>query len=411
MISPSNVELRLRPRQARVFQCQKRFIIVIAGRRWGKTTTSLAWLIAGASTTPGSICYYIAPSYRQAKRIVWRKLKQLIPSDARVTNEQELLIQLANDSIIQLHGADNPDSLRGVGLNFVVLDEFANMRSETWTAVVRPALSDQAGRALFISTPKGLDHFYDLYVEAQSKANWATFHFPTAEGGYVSAEELAIVQAEMDAKQYAQEFCATFENLQGRVYHAFDRALNVTDLITQPYADLLLGMDFNVNPMTAVVAQRAGDQCQVIDEILLPNSNTQEMMTEINRRYPGRRKIVYPDPSGVARKTSAVVGQTDFSIIRAAGCELYAPPRPYALVDRINSVNAMLCNAQSVRRLLISPRCRQLIKALDGLTYKDGTKIPDKQSGLDHITDALGYLISAAFPMVSSDWTVREFSM
>jgi hypothetical protein len=91
VISLNNIELRLRPRQARVFQCQKRFIIVIAGRRWGKTTTSLAWLIAGASTTPGSICYYIAPSYRQAKRIVWRKLKQLIPSDARVTNEQELL--------------------------------------------------------------------------------------------------------------------------------------------------------------------------------------------------------------------------------------------------------------------------------------------------------------------------------
>ena len=178
-------------------------------------------------------------------------------------------------------------------------------------------------------------------------------------------------------------------------------------MIGEPVS-LLIGMDFNVNPMTAVIAQRAVNQCHVIDEIVLNNSNTPEMMQEIKRRYPGRRGTVHPDPSGVARKTSAPVGKTDFHIIEEAGWPVYRTP-PYAVVDRTNTVNARLCNSQGERRLLISPKCTHLIKALDALTYKKGTKIPDKNSGLDHISDALGYLIMGAFPMVTETVTNQPF--
>ena len=166
---------------------------------------------------------------------------------------------------------------------------------------------------------------------------------------------------------------------------------------------VLVGMDFNINPMAAIVAQRAGEQIQVFDEIVLTNSNTPEMMREINRRYAGRHGVVHPDPSGVARKTSAPVGQTDFRIIEEAGWTVFRA-KQYKLVDRINTVNAKLCNAQGQRRLLISPKCKNLIKALDGLTYKNGTKIPDKSSGLDHVTDALGYLLMGLFPTTGPNW-------
>ena len=197
---------------------------------------------------------------------------------------------------------------------------------------------------MFISSPSGLNHFYELYMVAKTRNDWATFHFRTEDGGYVTMDELASMRAEMDAKRYAQEFEASFETLQNRVYHAFDREHNVTRLDLRDGA-LLIGMDFNVNPMTAVIAQRAGNQCHVIDEIVLNNSNTQEMMQEINRRYPGRRGAVHPDPSGVARKTSAPVGKTDFHIIEEAGWPV-CPTQPYPLVDRTNTVNARLCNAQ-----------------------------------------------------------------
>jgi hypothetical protein len=112
----------------------------------------------------------------------------------------------------------------------------------------------------------------------------------------------------------------------------------------------------------------------------------------------GREGIVHPDPSAQSRKTSAAIGETDLTIIERAGWSVYRSS-PYKLVDRINSVNAMLLNAQGQRRLLVSPRCKHLIKALDCLTYKEGSKIPDNRSGLDHITDAIGYLTMGVFPI------------
>ena len=280
---------------------------------------ALIWLIVNAFSGNNRICYYVAPNCRQAKRIAWTILQQLIPCAARrCTSQLELSIELVNGSIIQLHGASNPDSLRGVGLDFAVLDEFANMDPDIWPSVIRPMLADRGGRALFIGTPRSYDHFYDLYMAAKLNENWGAFLFRTDEGGYVPPDELAALRAEMDVKRYAQEFRASFETLQNRVYHGFDRELNVTDLPPLPNADLLIGMDFNCDPMTAVIAQRAGDQCQIIDELVLTNSNTQEMMQEINRRYQGRHGVVHPDPSGNARKTSAPVGLTDFVIIAAS---------------------------------------------------------------------------------------------
>jgi hypothetical protein len=399
-MSEINLGLSLRRRHAEVFSCCKRFIVLVAGRRWGKTVLAIWCLVVNAFSNTDGICYYIAPTYGQAKRIAWGVVKKLVPPEARRrTSEPELLIELPNGSIIQLHGADRPDRLRGVGLNYVVLDEYANMRAETWTEVIRPTLSDRDGRALFIGTPRGRNHFYDLYRAAKFRENWATFHYSTKQGGYVPVDELAALAGEMDRQLYAQEFCASFEDKQGRVYCGFDREENVVELTYSPHAPLLIGMDFNIQPMTAVIGQRAGDQCHIIDEVVLPNSNTQQMMDEINRRYGGREGIVHPDPSAKSRKTSALAGETDLTIIERAGWPVYRNS-PYKVVDRINSMNAMLLNAQGFRRLLISPHCKHLIKALDCLTYKEGSKIPDTKSGLDHITDALGYLVMGVFPIV-----------
>ena len=200
---------------------------------------------------------------------------------------------------------------------------------------------------------------------------------------------------------------ASFELQSGRVYHAFSRDLNVTDVPLIPDLTLLVGMDFNVDPMTAVVAQKIGEQCHVSGEIVLPNSNTFEMMEELLLRYPGQRGVVHPDPSGAARKTSAAVGLTDHAIIQQAGWYVYSL-KPYPIVDRINSVNAMFENANRQRRLFIDRRCKNLIRALDSLTFKAETHLPDKSTGFDHITDALGYLIMGAFPMLKDEVTVTQ---
>ena len=393
--------VRLSRPQGKVYRSRKRFRVVCAGRRFGKTFLAVNYLLEGAEE-PNTVNWYVAPTYRQAKQIAWKMLKQLTPSDWVSTwNETDLTAHLVNGSEISLRGADNPDSLRGVSLNRVVLDEYADMTSEAWTEVLRPALADKQGGALFIGTPKGFNHFYDLWTEAHTRENWAAWKFTTADGGNVPLSEIESARAELDDRTFRQEFCASFETMAGRVYQNFERAANVRDDIQDvPSLPLMVGMDFNICPMSAVLAVRPAGQLHVFGEIEINNGNTELMAAEIKRRYPSRVVKVYPDPSGNARKSSAPVGQTDFAILRAAGFQVIAPASAPLVVDRINETNAMFRNAAGEARGFVSPKAKTLIRCLEGLTWKAGTSAPDKGLGLDHMPDALGYLIHSEFPIL-----------
>lgn len=393
--------IRLSAPQWTIFNSPARFRVLNAGRRFGKTFLACTELFVRGQNRPGSMNWYVAPTYRQAEQIAWAQLKDMIPRGyIRSKNETDLRIELKNNSTIALRGADNPDSLRGVGLDFVVPDEAAFQKREVWTEAIRPALSDRTGSALFITTPAGYNWFYDLYCAAKGKKDWETFQFTTLDGGNVPAEELDSARAELDERTFRQEYEASFESLTGRVYYAYDRDQNARTIPDDPSAPLLVGMDFNVNPMSAVFAIRAGDQLQFLGEQIIPNGNTDDMAKAIKARFPNRQIRVCPDPTGNARKTSAPVGQTDFSILRAAGFQVNAPQHPYAVADKINTVNAALKNAAGVRRVFVDPvKCPVLAKGLDGLTYREGTNDPDKSLGLDHITDAAAYLILWEIPM------------
>lgn len=400
----SREQIILTPTRAQwqILQSPARFKMVNAGRRFGKTHLAVDfYLFPAAVNRPASNNYYIAPTYKDAKRIAWEKLKEVVPPsyiDGK-PNETELSIRLRNKSKITLLGADDPDSLRGPGAHRIVYDEFAFQKRYVWD-VTRPMLSDTGGDALFISTPSGYNHFYDMYCAAKTKDDWATFQFTTLEGGNVPLAEIEAARADLDERMFRQEYEASFEMLSGRVYYAYDRDKNVCNTQDDGNSPLLVGMDFNVNPMTAAIAQRKADQLHFIDEIVLANGNTDLMAAEIKRRFPGRKVRVYPDPTGNARKTSAPVGQTDFTILRAAGFEVIAPGHPYPVADKINTVNTAYCAASGNRVLYINPaRCPQLAKGMDGLTYKEGSSEPDKSLGLDHITDAAAYLVLWEMPL------------
>ena len=386
--------------QTKIFEDASRFKVVVAGRRFGKTVLALWVLIAAAYLKANSINWYTAPTYRQAKQIAWAMLRGFLPPEAVASkNETDLTMTLTNGSAISLRGADNYDSLRGVGLDSLVLDEYADMAAEVWTEVLRPALSDKLGTALFIGTPAGFNHLYDLWIEADNKPDWKAWQFTTKDGGNVPLDELEAARLDLDERTYRQEYEASFASLTGRVYYEFDRLLNVSDALVDTKAELLIGMDFNINPMSAVIGVKAGNQLHIFDEIIIQNGNTELMSDAIQRRYPDRRVQVYPDPSGRSRKTSSPVGQTDFSILAAHGFRVLAPNAAPLVVDRNNEVNAMFKNAAGDRRLLVHSRCKQLIKCLDGLTYKADTSQPDKGMGLDHLPDALGYLVHYEYPM------------
>ena len=393
--------MKLSDPQRKVADDQARFRVLVTGRRFGKTTLAIRELCYTARI-PGRVCWYVAPSYRQAKQIAWVKLKKILQDLRWVNkiNEAELTVSLKNGSRICLRGADNPDSLRGVGIDFLVLDECADIQESAFTEVLRPTLSDTKGNALFIGTPKGMNWFYDLYQrgQTQTEEEWSSYQFTTLDGGWVEPEEIEQARKDLDVKTFRQEYQATWENYSGVIYN-FSIKDNVRDF-QEPLDNNIIhiGMDFNLDPMSAVVSHIKDGVVNVFDEIQIWSSNTDEMCAEIHRRYPGKKIIVYPDPSAKARKTSAG-GKTDLSILTNAGFICKVMPRHMAVRDRINSVNAKLCSASGKRDIYIHPKCKNMLNSIAKQTYKEGTTLPDKTQGYDHFTDSLGYLISFLYPI------------
>ena len=173
--------------QTEIFTSSARFRTVVAGRRFGKTFLSTIEILRAAIGGKNRNVWYIAPTYSSAKEIAWNMLIQTIPEEyIYKTNETALTIKLINGSAIALKGAEKPNNLRGRALDFVVLDEFADMRPETWSEVIRPSLSDRQGSCIFIGTPKGRNHFYDIWADALTgKDNWESFQYTTIDGGNV----------------------------------------------------------------------------------------------------------------------------------------------------------------------------------------------------------------------------------
>ena len=386
--------------QTKIVDAPQRFKVVIAGRRFGKTHLSIRELCYNARL-PDRTIWYVAPTYRQAKMITWKKLRnKLIDLKwAKKINETELSIELKNGSTIALKGADNYDSLRGIGLDYLVIDEFADVDAEAWYETLRPTLADKEGGALVIGTPKGLNWAHDLYTMSDEyPAEWASFQYTTLDGMNVKPEEVEAARRSLDERTFRQEFEATFETFSGRVFYAFDRKYNLRSYINELPRDIHIGMDFNLDPMSAVIAVKLGSELQVIDEIKIFGSNTDELVSEIKTRYPDRRIICYPDPAGAARKTSAG-GRTDHTILRNAGFTVLAPHSHNAVRDGINAVNAKLRSSAGITSLYIDPKCKYAIECLEKQTYKTGTSVPDKDSGFDHMNDALRYMVDYLFPI------------
>ena len=382
--------------QQEVISCEKRFRVLISGRRFGKTFLAINEL-AKFARFPNQKVWYVSPSYRQSKNICWTMLKeQMIKHKwAKKINDSDLSIMLKNNSIIQLKGADNEQSLRGVGLNFIVLDEFADIKPNAWYEVLRPTLSDTKGSALFCGSPKGFNFAYDLY--SRKDKEWKSFKYTTIEGGQVDQEEIEQAKNDLDERTFQQEYLATFVNYAGIIYYNFDINNNVIEDYKLHDGTIHIGMDFNIDPMCCVVAQEKDNKIIIFDEIQIWSSNTAEMVEEIKQRYK-QKVVVYPDPASRQRKTSAG-GFTDLSILKNAGFEVRCRSTHPLVRDRINAVNSKLKNVNGKSSMFMIKSCKNLIKSLQRQIYKEGTHVPDKDSGFDHFNDALGYMIEYMYPL------------
>ena len=412
-------EITLSEAQSIIASCNKRNIVACCGRRFGKTYVALAKVCTKATskraTQRGDYeIWYVAPTKDQARNIFWDKLKRFMPKTyVEKTNESRMVMLLRNGCQIKVFSAEEPDHLVGTGIDFLVMDEAALCSKKAYDYIV-PALSDahHDGETMFISTPRGYNWFYDLamnYIKFPDE--WAYFEYVSREGGQISDKELAQRRKELTPKMFKQEFEASFESLANRVYESYDKEMNACEKDPRwGLSEIHVGMDFNVNPMTATIAvmeydpdhKELGKCAYFFDEFVLPNSNTQYMADMIKAKYPAAEVWVYPDPTGKKRQACAPIGVTDLTILADAGFHVMSPYAPYKSRDKFNSVNAAFCNANGERRAFIAKgTCPELRKALDGYSYKENGDT-DKSGGLDHVSDAAAYFLTYRYPIKGS---------
>ena len=214
------LDVQLHPAQLEIFNSTARFKVVSAGRRFGKSRLAAWILIIKALQSESKDVFYIGPTFQQAKDIMWNMLKELLHGTDLIetTHENTATMKLVNGRRISLKGSDRPDTLRGVGLAYVVLDEYASMKVEVWEQIIRPTLSDVKGGALFIGTPAGKNHFYDLYLEAEKDEDWEAFQYTSIDNPLIDPKEVEVAKRTMSTQAFRQEFEASFVSFTGGIF-------------------------------------------------------------------------------------------------------------------------------------------------------------------------------------------------
>ena len=214
------LDVQLHPAQLEIFNSTARFKVVSAGRRFGKSRLAAWILIIKALQSESKDVFYIGPTFQQAKDIMWNMLKELLHGTDLIetTHENTATMKLVNGRRISLKGSDRPDTLRGVGLAYVVLDEYASMKVEVWEQIIRPTLSDVKGGALFIGTPAGKNHFYDLYLEAEKDKDWEAFQYTSTDNPLIDPKEVETARRTMSTQAFRQEFEASFVSFTGGIF-------------------------------------------------------------------------------------------------------------------------------------------------------------------------------------------------
>jgi phage FluMu gp28-like protein len=240
----TTIQIEVHPHagQSEVHSNSARFKVLAAGRRWGKTRLGVNECLDVA--TKGGRAWWVSPSYKTSE-VGWRPLRRMGGKIGAEVRKVDRMINLPGGGSVQVRSADDPDSLRGEGLDFVVLDENAFMKEEAWTEALRPALSDRQGGALFISTPKGRNWFWRLHQRGNNgDGEWASFQFPTSSNPYIPQEEIEAARRALPERIYNQEYLAMFLDDAGGVFRRVMEAATATEQIEpDPEHQYIAGVD------------------------------------------------------------------------------------------------------------------------------------------------------------------------
>ncbi len=401
--------------QSMLWRTPARFAAVAAGRGSGKTDLARRYVVRMLPIEKawGDPIYFFAlPTYKQAKRVAWNKIKPLVPASwIHRIYESDMMIETVFGSKLFVLGLDNPARIEGDQWDGGVIDEMCDQKPKVFPLNVGPALTHRNGWCRFIGVPKrvgpGAGWFKDFFFSGAEPgtdgAELQSFTWPSSD--ILTPEELHFFRENNDPKDFREQYEASWEDVSGAIFFAFSDVLNVDDQLTlRPDLPLIIGSDFNVDPMAWVVCQQqAPKQLTVIDELFIRNTNTRQTLDELAKRYGKHAAGFHFFGDATSRSRNTRASESDYIQIRNdkrfAGARVFYPKSNPKRSDRFASCNALFLNANGERRCKVHPRCKNLIRDLTTRAYKTGTVEPDDYGDVGHITDALGYAIGGVCPL------------
>ena len=410
----------------------KRYVVVNASRGFGKSYLAGAAALLACQElmnlpddVPNKNVAIIAPTYAQAIDIYYPMLAYIFGLDdiADKSSRAAGTFWLPGNVILKIWSYEASERMRGSGQYFVVADEVCSWKGagsnlkESWESVIQPCIATrwskknadrygaQAGKALIISTPMGYNYFYEMYNRQDADNQWKSYTFTYEDSPYLDTDEIERVKLTLDPLKFAREYSASFEDSGNTVFYTFNREEHISKDL--PYfekgEDVHIAIDFNVGIMASVAFALRGNQIHILDEFQ-GHPDTETLAATLKAKYAGHKIISYPDPSGRARKSSAAVGRTDFSILEGNGILTRAHKKAPPIIDSVAAINKKFKNANGDIDMYIHPKCNNTIKSIERTAWVESN--PDtaticKKEGVEHWTDGLRYAVEYLFPVRS----------
>ena len=406
-------------KQLLVHNDEHRFKVIVCGRRWGKTILAVNELIKKAMMTPGQY-WYVAPTYKQAHLIAWEMLKRFAVPELRrkKPDETELKVDLINGASIRLMGADNPDSLRGVGLRGVVLDEFADIKRSVWTTIIRPMLSDYKGWAIFLGTPKGkINHLYEHFIKdtehhdadyrtpenisIDADKDYKSFIFRTVDNPYIDPIEIEKAKQELAPQYFKQEYEASFENYTGLIYKEFNDAkhiisINATEKETgrkfiKDWWKVYIGIDTGRHTAVSFMTIDDKGKKYIFDEIYSYDDTVFNVASQIKHKLA---------QWGIAKTPICFIDSASQVKREYEANKIYCVDSEKDVENQIEQVRKNLAHDTICYN---SDKCPMHIVEHKGYIWDEKAKKPQPIKENDHTVNAVQYILSTYMAVKSKD--------
>ena len=410
-LTPAWTQLNYHDGQHAAWTTTKRFVNLPCGRGSGKTELArrrVVRMLPVKKPWIDPLYFYALPTYPQARRVAWEPILNLIPKDwiAKVS-ASSMVIHTVFNSRLYIVGMDKPARIEGVQWDGGVVDESCDQKPGVFDRSIMPALSHRNGWCWRIGVPKrygvGAIEFKNVCeMGLKDDPDVVTHAWPSSD--IIPPEQLEAARRMLDPRDYNEQYNASWETVGGLIFYAFDPEENVSNAVHyNPDKPILIGSDFNVDPMCWTIGHRSDTGIHVFDELFIRNTNTPRTLDDLYKRY-GTHEAgweFFGDAAARQRKSSAA--QSDYLHIRNddrfKGRKIYYTKSNPNLADRFAATNALFRNAKGERRLLIHPRCTHLIEDIQARAYKEGTRDPDDYGDIGHMTDAIGYPVHRLFPI------------